>query len=46
MGKAEQMWRRSGTHAVEASQFVHQSVELEEVQVSVAQDRPLVDGRS
>lgn len=34
------------THIVKASQFVHQPVELEQVQVPVSQNRPLVDGSS
>lgn len=37
---------QSGTHVVKASQLVHQPVELEQVQVPVAQDGPLVDGGS
>lgn len=35
-----------GTHIVKASQFVHQPVELEQVQVPVAQNRPFVDWSS
>lgn len=34
------------THVVKTSQFVNQPVELEQVQVPVAQNRPLVDGSS
>lgn len=34
------------THVVEAAQFVHQPVELEQVQVPVAQNRPLIDRSS
>ncbi len=37
---------RSGTYIIKASQFVHQPVELEQVQVPVAQNRPFVDGSS
>lgn len=35
-----------GTHIVKSSEFVHQPVEFEQVEVPVAQDRPLVDGGS
>lgn len=34
----------SSTHIVKTSQFVHQPVELEQVEVPVAQNRPLVNG--
>lgn len=37
---------RVDTHIVKASQFVHQPIELEQVQVPVAQNRPFVDGSS
>lgn len=34
------------THIVKSSEFVHQPVELEQVEVPVAEDGPFVDGGS
>lgn len=36
----------SDTHIVKSSEFVHQPVELEQVEVPVAEDGPFVDGGS
>lgn len=37
---------KRNTHIVKASQLLHQPVELEQVQVPVAQNWPFVDGSS